>query len=517
MDEFIEQKIITGLIVSTDFNQRIRRFWSADLLQSPELRRIAIWVGDYFLRYGEAPDRDIETIYMEHLQQDQIPKADAEFIEQILNTIADEYGRGTLFNSAYLYDKTVQYLRQRELRQHSELVQDLIDQGKTTEANELAQSFTPSITEVGKGLELGSDEAVDRIQRAFSESIHSVLSFPGALGDMMNEHLVRGGFAAFLSPEKRGKSWILLELAMRGIRQRANVAFFQAGDMTEDQQLRRIGMYLARKSDREKYCKGHWSPVGDCVWNQIDSCERSDRNCDHGILQGVDCNDYISKKNILESLDNLSSLAPKFPDYSPCDSYLCKERWGTPWIRWIESVSPLKGKEAAEKLSEFFRRYRRRFKLATYTNSTLTVGEIRSCLNEWEIEDGFVPDIIVIDYADLLHDHTREFRHRQDAIWKGLRGISQEKHCLLITATQSDSASYKTNRLSLSNFSEDKRKYAHVTVMWGLNQDTGGREKQLGILRINELVVREGEFNSTQDVKVLQDLKAARPFLESYK
>ena len=96
------------------------------------------------------------------------------------------------------------------------------------------------------------------------------------------------------------------------------------------------------------------------------------------------------------------------------------------------------------------------------------------------------------------------------------RALSQERHALLITATQADAESYKKGRLSLSNFSEDKRKLAHVTAQYGLNQDPQGREKKLGIMRINEIVVREGEFSADNEVYVLQDLAAGRPFLESF-
>jgi hypothetical protein len=157
--------------------------------------------------------------------------------------------------------------------------------------------------------------------------------------------------------------------------------------------------------------------------------------------------------------------------------------------------------------------------LDTYPAGFLTVGGIRKCLDNWEKYDGFVPDIIAIDYADLLtvdDRDVREFRHRQDQIWKGLRALSQERHVLLITATQADAESYKKGRLSLSNFSEDKRKFAHVTAQYGLNQDPQGREKKLGVMRINEIVVREGEFNADNEVYVLQDLAAGRPFLESF-
>ena len=68
----------------------------------------------------------------------------------------------------------------------------------------------------------------------------------------------------------------------------------------------------------------------------------------------------------------------------------------------------------------------------------------------------------------------------------------------------------------MSNFSEDKRKLAHVTAQYGLNQDPQGREKKLGILRVNEIVVREGDYSNDREVHIHQDLAAGRPFLESF-
>ena len=68
----------------------------------------------------------------------------------------------------------------------------------------------------------------------------------------------------------------------------------------------------------------------------------------------------------------------------------------------------------------------------------------------------------------------------------------------------------------MKNFSEDKRKYAHVTAMYGLNQDPQDREKKIGLMRINEIVVREGDFSNTKEVTVIQNLARGRPFLGSY-
>ena len=518
--EFIERRIVTGLIVSKDYWNRIHRFWDPMFLDSPELRTIAEWCVAYHEKYGRAPDEDIQAIYVEKLKSGRLSKADAQYIEELLAGLSDEYGRDTQFNSAYLCDQTITYFKAQELERHNQEIQALIEQGKVEEADTLARSYSPRVlTDTDTGIDLSTRQVLERIDRAFSETGQRVVTYPGALGDMWNEQLIRGGFFTFLAPEKRGKTFMLLEIALRAIRGRANVAFFEAGDMTESQILRRICVYICQRSDRARYCQERFRPVGDCLLNQLDLCDRPDRNCDHGIYEGLSLADY---KREYPQYVNLQALREKYEenrDYEPCDSHGCDQRQGAIWLRKIKRTRPLTAQQAKKTLRRFFKRYKRRFKLITYPAGTLTVSEIRKCLNDWERHDGFVPDVIAIDYADLLSaddSSISEFRHRQDHIWKGLRALSQERHALVISATQADAESYKKGRLTISNFSEDKRKLSHVTAQYGLNQDPQGREKALGIMRINEIVVREGAFSPDHEVYVLQDLSAGRPFLESF-
>lgn len=944
--EFIERRILTGMIVSKAFIDRIHKFWNSSFLESPEIRKIAKWCLEHYRKYGDAPDENIQAIYMAELSANHLSKAEASYIEEVLSGLSDEYGRGTQFNVAYLFDQTIKFCKKQELKRHNDEIQDLIDSGEVEKAEQLAKSFSPLIVdEEDRGLDLSSQEALDRIDHAFNEAIQSVVKYPGALGVMWNEHLVRGGFFSLLSPEKRGKclpgnqrillsdgaympladvikngrkdiitfnedsrqfevgvvnaywdngakpvykvttktgrtvtttknhpfltpdgwrelgglvlgdfiavpkitpvfgeadlpeyivrllayfitegytktyagfttadrnikwnfnhcvaqadcatvwrgidarvinsdenrgkhnknyvlqmlkqyglwgklcydktipdiifqlpkhklalflrvlftcdGWVnkwknnqdnqigfsvsnkilaeqvhvlltrfgivsklsfkkndkkgawsvsisdaenmklfceeigflyqkqqkaqliisqlldnhksfldkfpyqiaqsfhnevlfeldgvdaidpekkrwqnipnfrrvfskapsvreqivkkrplmrrsfqevkntkagikyldscilwdeivsieyqgeqptfdltinkhhnfiaeniivhnthwLLEISMRAIRQKSNVAFFQAGDMTESQLLRRICVYIAQKSDKEKYCQERFRPVGDCLLNQLDICTRPDRNCDHGVFEGIDMTSFIQGRTNYVTREVLKTKYEEFPEYEPCDSNNCQERKSTVWVKRIPKTNPLTAKQAKKHLTKFFGKYQRHFKVITVPAGTLTVSDIKTYLNNWERYDGFVPDLIAIDYADLLSaddGKVSDFRHRQDHIWKGLRGLSQEKHALVLTATQADADSYKKGRLSISNFSEDKRKLAHVTAQYGLNQDPSGREKELGILRINEIVVREGEFSPNNEVTVLQDLSIARSFLESF-
>jgi hypothetical protein len=220
----------------------------------------------------------------------------------------------------------------------------------------------------------------------------------------------------------------------------------------------------------------------------------------------------ISKEMIVEAMEN-------YPDYKPCHNCLKYKtnRWGSPWLKKIQITDVLTPKTAVMAVKKFFIKYKREFRISTHANGTLSVKGIVNILKAWEKDDNFVPDLILIDYADILiSDAKTEFRHQQNEIWKALRGLSQAKPWLVVTVTQADAKSYEAHSLKLSNFSEDKRKYAHCTSFYGLNQDPHGREKKIGVLRINELMIREGEGLTSNEVFVLQNLKLGKPFLTSF-
>ena len=513
-DQDIERRIITGFLVSDEFLRRVRSFWRDEFLEAPELVKIARWALGYFEKYGDAPNRHIEDIYVRELQANRLEKSEAEYIERVLSRISDEYERGEQFNAQYLFDRATEYFRTREWTKHNEQVQDLIDRGELAAAEVQRGAWKPLSWVTSRGVDVGSDEGLKRLAAAFTTASKPILTYPGALGVMLNQHFIRGGFVGLMGPSKRGKTYWLLDIAVRGLRQKLNVAFFQAGDSPEDQFLRRVAIHIAGRSDQEVYCKAHWRPIGDCVFNQIDRCDRNDRNCDHGVFDATS-EEYKSDRARFSTYDALTKASEEHPDYRPCDSSPCTKRWPCVWLVEEPAVSPLTGREARREARAFFKRYRRRFKLATYPSGTLTVDEMESCLDEWERQDDFVADVIVSDYADIMDARVSDFRHKQNEIWKGLRSLSQKKRALIVTATQADAASYRANSLTLSNFSEDKRKFDHVTAMFGLNQSPDGRERHLGVMRINELVIREGA-QVQHDVTVLQDLRKGRPFLESF-
>ena len=512
----IERSIIIGLITSTAFLQQIRPIWETKFLKSVSAQQLSQWCVEYFDEYHKAPEKTIESIYYEKLRTGYIKKDLAEDMESTIADLSDEYEES--FNLPYILKKVSGYIKERHLELHLQEVKDLSEAGEILEAQALASSYKGVSFEISNDLDLSSPNVLLKIENAFKELSQPLITYPGALGAFWNHQLIPGGFIGLMAREKLGKTFWLLDMAIRATRQGTNVAFFQAGDMTENQQLKRICSWLTKKPTLERNCGEVYIPVVDCVRNQLDLCDKQERECNHS-SPFVD--EEFDEKSIRKEI-NISLLKQAYedePDYKPCRN--CMEfhtkALGTPWLRKVNVKHTVKINEAKKKVTEFFIERKRRFHLSTHANGTLSVEGMEAIMDRWEREDGFVPQIILVDYADILiTNKIKEFRHQQNQIWKDLRGMSQSRNALVVAPTQSDSQSYEQDTLKLKNFSEDKRKYAHCTAMYGMNQDKSGREKKIGLMRLNEIVVREGDFDINASVTILQQLNLGRPFLGSY-
>jgi hypothetical protein len=151
-------------------------------------------------------------------------------------------------------------------------------------------------------------------------------------------------------------------------------------------------------------------------------------------------------------------------------------------------------------------------RLSVHPSNSVNILGIDSVLKDWAREE-WVVDVIVLDYADLLAPPpgVKEGRDRINETWKHMRRISQEFHCLFVTATQADARSYDRELINRSNFSDDRRKNDHVTGMIGLN--TTVDEKEIGLTRLNWLKRRDAAFLESRQLRVAGCLSVGAPAL----
>ena len=506
IDNEIEHRIITGMIVSDKYIKQIHQIYQPDFLAIPFAKTVANWCLDFYQQYEKAPGIHIQDIFNSESRRGLAPDQ-IEMIAAFLEAISHEYEHGNHFNADYLLDQTEARFNSRNLILLAEDVKAFVLRGELIKAEETVLTYKKVSHEIATGINPLIDE--DAIFNAFENIDKDILfTFPGELGKMLGP-VSREDFVSFMGPEKRGKTWWLLEVAKRANRQKCNVAFFGAGDMSEPQYVRRIHISNSRMNYRDRYCGQHKSPVLDCSHNQHDTCSKAERTnqsgCMHEIRRGAQ---MVWEKFPMEDV----------PDYRPCTFCLKeypKEFKGAVWHEHIniEKLSWQKAYELGKRTAD---RSKKTLKLSCHPNSTLTVRGMESILNIWESAEGFIPDVIVVDYADILapENTTNDPRHQINDIWKALRALGQKRRAAIITATQADADSYNRKSLNESNFSEDKRKYGHATMFITLNQTP--EEKKDMIMRLGQMFVREDEFDITQQTAVLQNLKIGQPYLTSY-
>ena len=171
---------------------------------------------------------------------------------------------------------------------------------------------------------------------------------------------------------------------------------------------------------------------------------------------------------------------------------------------------------------EAFRKFRKMcksdnaFRLSSHPNSTVSANDLDKILVDWSRE-GWIPDVVIIDYADILAPPkgVRDSLDQIDETWKRLRRISQDRSCLVLTATQSSAANYGNENYLLGkrDFSGRKTKLAHVNGMIGIN--VSSKEKDLGRARINLIVRRKGRYNEKHYVRVVGSMAIGNPAILS--
>jgi hypothetical protein len=167
--------------------------------------------------------------------------------------------------------------------------------------------------------------------------------------------------------------------------------------------------------------------------------------------------------------------------------------------------------------TEWKEKYRKYFrggdlKLKCIPAKSGTVKDLISILSNLEYYDNWAPDVIVIDYPDLLLSkaHTEE-RHQLNDIYVNLRGLAAQKNNCIIGASQANRVSMDSD-LTMASAAEDIRKVAHATKILGINATTEERAK--GIYRIAQIGERDDEAVFEQ-AYVTSCLSLGAPALDS--
>lgn len=431
-------KILVGMIMSREVCSKIAPRWTDDGLFDSPVENIIATMVVGYFRRYNTVPNGQMVSLFESWSKETV--ADESVVSSVEKFLVDLNERAKSFDDPpeYILDIAGRHFNKIAMDRAVEAARMDLRDWRVEEAQERFARFRP----VNLGVEAYYSHAGDDFsiwEEALShENVRPLVGYREALQEFLGDAFQRGTLHAFMAPDKTGKTTWLIDLAYRAVRERNKVAFFDTGDSNLRRFTARLAARTLRKPARLTECS---IPVG---WD------------DDGTLE--------LRSDFLGPAD-------------PIDS-------------WREF----------QKISKNEKSMRSQF----YPSSSVSVDDLDAILEIWDLSEDWRPDVVIIDYADILAP-PKGFRDSIDQIdetWKRLKRMSQQRHCLVVTATQSASTAYRKDEylLGRGDFSGRKTKLAHVDGMLGIN--VSSEEKDCGAARINWIVRRDKAVSDRDFVRV---------------
>jgi len=493
-----EERLITGLIISTSFCRDIIPLMGKETLDVPYMEKIAKWCKDYYNTYKEAPGSNIKHLY--EIEKENLEVIDQEAVSALLAKLSDEFETSDI-NEDFFKNDAIKLIDSRALKFSAKQALALAEVGRNEEARKMMKSYREKNIETSGWFDPFDPEIIKNHYADEEMKKSHLFQLQGELGNFIGP-FEKNWLVGVMGPPKRGKTFWLIELAVQAVIARKKVIFISL-EMDEQRIRRRIyTRLLAAASETRDYI----FPVFDCLKNQSNVCNKVER-----------CNNI----RLLDSEDQKPSYNRELR-YNVCTA--CRGQIDFVPAYWYTSVQKERSRnsEAIQKLRSIIDHFGyhpetgSNLRVLAYPAFSANLARIRNDIQNLREVKKFYAHLIDIDYADILapEDARITGRDRIDETWKTLKNMSDEMSCMVVSGSQSNRDSIDVKNVTQKHTAEDIRKIANSDLFLAINQTP--QEKKASVSRISKIAKRDGDFDQYEGCIVLQQLALGQVCLDSY-
>lgn len=144
----------------------------------------------------------------------------------------------------------------------------------------------------------------------------------------------------------------------------------------------------------------------------------------------------------------------------------------------IDPKSKTRLRARAEKFGAKFDR----IMVKQFPTNALTTDGLYAFLEQLEMEDNYIPDVLIVDYADLMKIDSANLRVDTGRQYKDLRGIAVDHNLAVCTASQSNRQGEDARIVTMKHLAEDYSKAGISDNIISYNATREEREKGLARL-----------------------------------
>jgi replicative DNA helicase len=442
---FVQQDLLTVLSFSDEYALIIRGAVSLDMFQDDN-KVIATGIYKYIDQYKESPKDHLPDLFEDILlnTKDDRSRRRARTIKRLIDAI-QEHQEGV--NIKYTMDRLDRFIRHQEIRKATLTVLDEFKDGKLTDegivrAEEIfSDALRKKSTVFNPGIALGDSEKSLAFLHEEEQDI-----FRTGIPELDDEDLgpKRGALHLFVGLPKHGKTWWLIHLGKEAFLHGHKVLHISL-EMGEDQ--------ISRRYHQSIY--------------------------------------HIARRRTVKELQRtklvFGATSGEFKRYR------------------MESFTPrhtLDDKDIYKYLLDKHRRSRKKLdnvRVKAFPTGQLTMVELEAYLNTLELQEGFIPDLLLIDYPQLMKLGAPQFQRLElGKIVQNLRGLAVERNMAVAAVSQSsrkginsESSQDGNSLITMEHIAEDFSQVMTVDVMLTFNQTRA--EKGVNLARIYVAAARDQE------------------------
>lgn len=331
------------------------------------------------------------------------------------------YSSSTSVNSEYVLAQLNKFVRQQTLKSAIVKAVEAMEDGRVDEAEvEMQRGLNSQIVTFDSGLNFSDPAQVMGLTDDVEEE-----GFDLGIPELDSVGVIprRKEMMMLIAPRGRGKSWFITHCAKMGLLQRWKTVVITL-EMSEKRYGARFLQSFFSLSTREsevtlaRLVKGKDGGLQDVLHEQVEAM----------VLRQPKTNEFLARR-----------ISRQFSRRPPL---------------WIKQ----------------------------FPTKACTMPMLEAYLDGLERFHGFTPDLVIVDYPDLMSHDMKNKRLELGEIVEGLRGLAVKRNAAMVTVSQPNAEGERATTITGNMASEDISKLATVDVMLTLNQTLA--EKKLGLARL---------------------------------
>ena len=449
IDPGLEADLLTLMCWNGEHAEAVMRVMPHELFSTPTFRMVAKAAQDYISRYAKAPGVHLEQL----LPAARRRGAEGEMLQEALVGMRDQHA---LLNIQYLLDSLDDFAGLRMVEEAAKKALDHAINGKLTEARE-ALSVPVAASHASDPEISFNDLRFDKFLRDTDDVID--IGIP-PLKDL-GIGLQRGTMTMLIAAAKRGKSWFLIHVGRTALRKGHSV------------------LHISLENSAKMTAKRYMQCMTGMVTTAPDKGEAAEpiivtrlQRDDNYRAIGVYVQDAKSQRRLVLGESTFPSAESAY--------------------------HKIKGSDNNNLVVKHF------------PHGSLTTQGLASYINTLKQTRGFVPDVLIVDYPDLMkHAEKESARMGLGNTFASLRGLAVTHNLALATVTQGNRQSSQAKRVTPDMVAEDWSKIGTADLVFAYSQTE--EEAVYGLARLGVVASRNTEDGfevlMTQDYRTGQFCK----------